>query len=377
MSISRFLLLFLLLLSFSNNWAQKQKIDSLKIALKKVESPKDKSQISASIALQYYHQQIYLDSAYYYVDQAYTIAKENKLIKEQATALSMRGNIYSFTGDYNKAIDEFYKAIDLYDIIGDSKRKGSCHNNIGGTYFELREYDAAIKSYYKALDIAKKSNDAISISIASMNIAETLYVNKDYEQAKLMFEESLSTIKQTDFNPPTIHLFYARTLVALNNYETAEIEAMEAFTISVEKQDLKYAAESSKLLSEIYEGKSKYDNALKFQKEHIAYSEKINNARGENKIDKLKLNFELKEKNKQLAHAAQKEMYLKVIWVLAIIGLLLLGLFIHRQIKIVRMTKSIHDVQKRLVENELIVREKKLDNATAFQATREQDKEFK
>lgn len=355
---------------------QGHKIDSLKQILEKSHNLQTQCNLLSSIGLEYYHRQIYLDSAFYYSSRAYDIAKENKFILEQAKALSVKGNVYNFLGENNKAIETFFETVKLYDLLGDSRRVSGIYNNIGATYFELKQYDLAIDNYNKSLNIARELDDKFSISIAIMNIAETLYVNGDYLAAKDKFEESLLAMRGTSFNPPTVHLFYARTLKALGDLDLALFHAQESLKIAEKQNDLKYAQESSKLLSEIFEAVPQYDQALIFQKKYNDYSKIINEAKEINELEKQKLNIELKEKDRQLTLAAQKEKYLTVIWVLVILGVLLLILLIHRQVKVTRMTKSILDVQKRLVESELIKRENKNSNITSFQAAKEQDKEL-
>ena len=58
--------------------------------------------------------------------------------------------------------------------------------------------------------------------------------------------------------------------------------------------------------------------------------------------------------------------------------MLLLGILVSRQLKIVRMTREIRDVQNRLVTGELKQHEllKYNKQTTSFQATLEQDKEI-
>ncbi len=359
-----------------NVYAQQGYLDSLKNALDTATTPQIQSQLSAKIGNEYYKKQTYLDSAYFYVNQAYTLAKNNKLIKEQAAALSIRGNVNSYFGDHNIAINDYKEAVKLFYKLKDAHNLFGNYNNMGASYFELKEYDAAIENYYKALAMAQKEGDKILVAIATMNIAETLFVNKKYEPAKLKFEESLSILKETNFNPPTVHLFYARTLKALGELAEAENEGIASFNISEQQQDFKYASQSAQFLSDVYEEQAKYEKALAFQKKQISYAEKINRSKEKNEIEKIELNYELKEKNEQLAFAAQKENFMKIIWILVSIGVLLLILLIYRQVKITRMTRGIHDIQKRLVETELIIREKKIKKTHPFKADKNQDIEL-
>lgn len=92
----------------------------------------------------------------------------------------------------------------------------------------------------------------------------------------------------------------------------------------------------------------------------------------------MKLNFELNENRKELAYVSQKNKYQNIIFVLALARLLLIGILVSRQLRIVRMTREIRDVQNRLVVGELNQRELARENreTSGFRATLEQDKEL-
>ena len=74
-----------------------------------------------------------------------------------------------------------------------------------------------------------------------------------------------------------------------------------------------------------------------------------------------------------MARLEEKNKYLNTIYILAAIGVLLLIILVFRQLKIVRMTNDIHNIQNRLIKSELDIRDQK--NASGFDAAIASDKE--
>jgi cell division protein FtsL len=92
------------------------------------------------------------------------------------------------------------------------------------------------------------------------------------------------------------------------------------------------------------------------------------------------LNFDLSEKEKELAYVSQKTKYLYVIYILAGLGLLLLIFLISRQRKISKMTREIHEIQTNFVHNKMKERDalrSKNSSTSSFTMTKTQDAKIK
>lgn len=76
---------------------------------------------------------------------------------------------------------------------------------------------------------------------------------------------ALSLISDIEFDPSTIHLFYARTLFALGNINASEKEALLAFQISERDKNLKMISESSELLSKIFAKNNNFEKTYAYQ----------------------------------------------------------------------------------------------------------------
>lgn len=366
------------LLVFSSFYAQDILIDSLQIQLKKEINNESRALILADIGMRYYLSQVYYDSAYYYTEKAYLLAKKEKSESTEAKSLFYLGLISNSLNNYEAAIDYYTKSKTISEKLQESKRVSSTFNNIGGTYFELGKYDKAIENYKKALDISISKKDTFEIGVAYMNIGEVYYAMGRFEKSKEILKLSLETLTKTKLKPPTVHLFYARTLFELSDIDGAEKEAIIALKISNKENNLYYISKSSEVLSKIYSEKKDFKKALSFYKNFSVYNDSLRNLKGLNEIEKLKLNFELKQKKEELSYIIQKQKDRYVIWFLISIGLLLLGILVSRQRKVVRMTQQMHGVQKRLIENDLERRELllKQEKSISFRDIEEQDEEL-
>lgn len=374
---SRFILLLLFAAIFFPLWGQDASIDSLQKKLNEDLSQEDRVRVLTNIGLRYNNKQVYFDSAFYYTEKAFQLAKQYGLEKMQANTLFNLGVIHNSINDYTTAIFYYEQSKEIIERLGLKSPLANVMNNIGGCYFELYEYDTAIQYYKEALTMSEEQGDLTRVAIDYMNIGEALYKKGDLQGSKLNLEKAIEINSTIDFDPATVHLFYGRTLYALGEMEFAKLEGEKALQISEGKGDTRYIAESSELLSKIYAEVNDFEAAYRNERKFHVYSDSLNTAKEQNEIEKLALNLELQENKEQLALVLQKAKYQNIIYLLACFGVLMLVILVFRQRKIVKMTKEIHNIQKRLVEQELNRREWHIQNpdVTTFEAALKQDGE--
>lgn len=365
-----FLITVILLSFFLNTSGQPRVVDSLRPLLKEKVEPAVEADRLAKMGMGYYYQYVYMDSVFHYSNRSYEIAVKHELREKQGRAIFQIGLAHSFLGSYPEAIVAYHESIALLRPFNRFEQIGSAYNNIGGSYFELSDYEKAIKNYELALEIAVKAKDTMSIGIDNMNIGEAYYKMGMLLPAREKLETALMYLELADYDPPTGHLFYARILDALENTARAKDEALKSLEIAKDKGSLLYISEASQLLAKLYAKEKDYENAYFFQEQFTIFNDSLIMARETNEIEKLQLNFELKEQKDAVASLSLKNKYVNIIYGLVGIGLLLLTILVFRQRKIVRMTRNMHDIQERLVGKELFQRELKVQSrdATGFDA---------
>lgn len=355
----------LLLLSVYSSFSQNKILDSLKQRIVLEENPLKLASLHNDIAVAFFNQRIYYDSCYYYSERAHLIATENNLEEQRARALFNFALIYSDLGDYDLAIDYFSKAKEVFVPLDNKPNVSVINSSMGGLYFNKKEYEVAKGYFVDAISISESIKDSVGILIDNVNLAETEYYLKEYKDSKqrLEYAKELGTRLNVDFS--SLHIYYGNTLYELGDKKRAKEEAHIGLQMAQEDHDIKNEAEASELLYKVSLGEGNVEEALVHYKRYVLHKDSLNEAKQMNTVEKLKLNFELKKHQKELAYLTQKNKYQNIIYVLVGAGLILLVILIFRQFKIARMTQNMHDIQQRLVGVELKERERLAQNADA------------
>jgi signal transduction histidine kinase/tetratricopeptide (TPR) repeat protein len=137
--------LFLLLLLLSTGFcaiAQKRKIDSLRLELRKAPTDTLRYLAAANLSIEYFLSTP--DSALIFAQQAYLLAKKNNWEMAQARCFNNMANAYGVLGDYVKAISFYLKAMRIYERTNDFFQMSLVNDNIGATYIEQQDYKKAL-----------------------------------------------------------------------------------------------------------------------------------------------------------------------------------------------------------------------------------------
>ncbi len=110
---------------------------------------------------------------------------------------------------------------------------------------------------------------------------------------------------------------------------------------------------SPQLLSNIYRSNKEFEKSLVYFNKAVLFKDSLRTIKERKEIEKLKLNFDLNKKREELAYLNQKDKHQNTIYILITAGIVLLFVLIFRQLKIIRMTSEVRDVQKQLVFKEL------------------------
>jgi tetratricopeptide (TPR) repeat protein len=354
------------------------RIDSLNTQLAEAVQVEKRIELFSDISEYYFDTQIYLDSSFFYAEKAYNLAKKEGIDFEQARALFNLGLVRTETDDFDEAIDYLMRSRELTAKLKLTGNLSVISSNIGGLYFEKKDYINAIKNYNEAIAISEDLKDTIGIAIDLLNVGEARYKMGEFLVAKEQLIQSLKLLKIMDLELASGHLNYGLVLFELGDIENAKNEAYVALEIAENDNDLRAIAESSQLLSNIYKYNKDFEKSLEYFNMSVRFKDSLHTAKELNEIEKLKLNFELTKKREELDYLTQKNTYQNTIYVLIASGIVLLLILVFRQLKIVRLTAEMHDVQNRLVAGELKQRELAEENrrTSGFRAALEQDKEL-
>lgn len=256
-------------------------------------------------------------------------------------ALNILGNAAFTVCDYNKAQKYFIESLVAADEMKDDKNIAFALNNIGIVYFRLKQFDKALEYYEKALAIKIRTAERSSISTAYNNIGLVYDNLKEFDKALEYFKKSMKIDRETgnkhalsrslnniglvwkhkgDKNKSLKHfnesyeisrkdLYNKGMATALSNICTHYFETGE-YDLSLEKglegEKLADSIHSNNHLlnfygqiSEAYEKKGDFENALIYLKKHFVLKDQIFSEESQNRIFEMQIRYESEKKEKE------------------------------------------------------------------------------
>jgi class 3 adenylate cyclase/Tfp pilus assembly protein PilF len=244
--------------------------------------------------------------------------------------LKLIGGIYLYKKDYQKSLEYDLKALNNYKG-NNSGALALMLNGIGASYYWLENYSESLKYYKKALTHAQKINYHSMTSILKSNIGLIFSKEKKYSEAKLYFDEALDMSKEYKYkrgiadiegNLGEMYLLMSRDFENSNIENKTELflkkdialnKAVDHLLNSVNMYNEigggKFYIRSFDYLSEAYQLKGDYLNALKYYKESQILHDSIFSSENNTKIANLeaKRENELKEKEIEILKAEKEK----------------------------------------------------------------------
>ena len=260
-------LTFILLTISFFSFGQREKIDSLKNDLSKIElmpiSVVRDSLSSLKIKkLMYYYTFFNTDSSLFYTNKLLEISQKRNIETNIIHCYNYFGYLYGLDGNYFKAAQNYYKALGMAEKSKNEKRILDSKLYLSEAYIGLEDFDKALKYGKEALALAKKMKNSNEI-MSGLNDLGTVYLNqKKYKEAKATFEE-LQVIaikkKDADFTPISYYSL-GQTELNLKNYDKA-YQFLNKELAFYEPNTMRYAT-SKVYISEVLVAQKKYDLAI-------------------------------------------------------------------------------------------------------------------
>ncbi len=211
--------------------------------------------------------------------------KINEKIGNKSSIASQLGNIglaYSSLLEFLKALEYYHKALKIYEEIGYKSGISSQLGNIGAIYNNQSHYLKALEYYLKALEINKEINNIQGIasnfgSIGKMylDLAKDSVIAKSENKLELLLNKEINLNKSIEY-------------------------IQNSLTIYKENAVLIYQFYYLDLLSQAYELKGDYQQALNYYKESKVLNDSIYSSENQTKIAKLEAKRENELKQKEI-----------------------------------------------------------------------------
>lgn len=329
-------------------------------------------------------------------ERSYSIAEEINYQSGAAFAKRVSGVAYWAMGEPKNALEDLYAGLDLYADIGDMEGVGNCKLNIGMVYADINEDTTAVSFYKESINVFTsiqldgrigtafnklgslylkngQLGDALfnltnGLNIHTQNDFEygmaeahnrlgVLYLKQEnIEQSDFHFRESLALSRKIDDTDGTINsmIQFGKLQLLKEEYEIAEVHLkwglQQASNLGLNKYKL-LAIENLVSLNKLL---NRPDSALYYYDLQMALKDSIFNTNKSKQIAALEFKRDIKEKEKELLHFAEKEAYNRTIKWILFAGLwiiILLSIF---------LIKSLRERNKS--QDKLMARERLLSN---------------
>lgn len=256
--------------------------------------------------------------------------------------LNNLGAVYFSKGDDPKALEYYLGSLRIAEEIADKSRIATAYVNIGAVYFNKKEtHEQALDAYAKALETFEALGNQDGIGTAALNLGEVYLEEGNTTSALVHFNKSLNAFEKTGGNL-ALALNYIGTTYAKNKeldraipfhqqaYQNAESKAAKVemskalkSLADVYQQQNKFdlatnnyqkalaiaqSIETDNEIRDAYEGlasalaaKGDYKNAFTAQTNYDLIKEKIQSEAYDEKIGNLRFQFDLENKEKEIA----------------------------------------------------------------------------
>jgi hypothetical protein len=267
-------------------------------------------------------------------------------------AYQLMGQLYIIAGDYESALSVMQKARRYY-VFQNSLVANTWMTLMGEIHRLIGNYDSA--KHYLVDSVIEKNPSAAKMYLGK------LYIDlKDYDNALPLLLESIDAIKKGK-DPGSIgwaYIFAAKAYLGNTNYTTALKYATEGLALQKSVKRRVAMIDNYDLLSQIFSKLGRNDSAYYYLREYTTLKDslltrqflwKLNNYKKEAEEEKKTSQINLLNKDNQLKEEKLKQQAtLKNSLIVGLILLLILGLFIFRNLTLKRKTA----LEKQKLESE-------------------------
>ncbi len=313
------------------------------------------------------------DSAFYYWQAALSSFKKINDLKMQAKSHGYIRYAYTEFKEFDKALEHCYEALAIFEKLDDQLGIGSNYNDITDVLIATEDYQEGLEFSIKGIEILEQQDDVFELGNAYEKQAECYFHLGDTLNAFKAFDKALETIRLL---PPEDAPYYEAEFLfwlgemyaqlgqldrALATYQKAlNIEAAEGMDalyqvgfytyvadVHFKKEEFQTALDYYKQyeatlpedksiyekIANCYNGLGQYQIAFNYQRNFQIYQDSIQQRGALVKMERLKTEFETEKKEEQIAQQEsqikqQRQVQLLSFGILALLGLLLVGLFI-------------------------------------------------
>jgi signal transduction histidine kinase len=213
------------------------------------------------------------------------------------------GLVYYRTKDYQKARDYNNQAGIIYQQLKDTLGFSYTQSQFGNIAYDEHKYDTALVYYKRALKLTEKLKDPSYTITSLVGIGNVLFETGHYNEAMIYDRRVLEIARKIDDqNSVTIALLnLGKEYVALNKLDKSIEVLKEALLVAKKTGAKENEADAYSYLSETYEKKNDFKNALVYSRLYKQLNDSIFNEENAERINTLSAKYETEKKEKAIA----------------------------------------------------------------------------
>ena len=332
----------ILINAYENLSNSQQLIYYLNLMIKIAENKKDLKSLSelyTKLGAKYGRNYIY-DKAIY---NFYKSLSVNKYINDSigiSNSYKNLGLLYLFTNDTVKAIENLQRSLNISLKIKNKRSTAYTLKGFGNLYMQLNNFEKALNYQLWALKIFEEIKENKEISFTLSDIGDTYKSMKKYLVALKYFKKSINIKLNINDKYYRAYLFIniGNTFLDLDKYDSAYVYIKQAEMITKNGYDIGISSMVYEAYSTYYSITGDYKNAFQYQKLFKTASDTIFNNQNNERINQLKVKYEidefetenqlLKQNNVIQKFAIEKQTYLRNTFIAISILITILVLFV-------------------------------------------------
>lgn len=212
------------------------------------------------------------------------------------------GQVYIGLEKYDEAFEIYKNALKLCKKLKDNKSQiADIINHLGAIYTFKHQYKLALEQYFIALKINKEINNNINLSIDHANIGEAYMYLGDYTKALIHLNQGMKIGQNENFTSLLIFINYVmgQTFTKMNEFEKAFAYYSNSLDLIAKTGELREKPTLYKLISEHYERKKDFNQALAYYKKYSSLTDSLKYQTSLQKVDELKIRYDIDKKEQE------------------------------------------------------------------------------
>ncbi len=233
------------------------------------------------------------------------IAEKLKLENEKIKAKASLANLYHYTNNKEKSLAIKKELLEIHRKNNNKRKIGLTLNDLGNSNYGIKNYDVALEYLNESLTYSKEVKNQGLIGITLFNIGKTHVKKGSVEKGINYLKKSINHSRYISHNPLSESWALKRLgsvyTEALNMPEKALPYLDRAIVLadSVGNKDDLY--QSYRDRSAAYAALGDFKKALNDHEHYKAINDSVYNIKKSKEVDRLKAEFETKEKEQQIA----------------------------------------------------------------------------